>query len=389
MRFSTHISPFSFLFTKKYLLILLIFFALKLANAQTISSTTVNKTHFCIGGTYTVTFTTSIGFPPSTFRAKLSNSSGSFVSPDTIIVGSSGTNSITITIPSGTTLSNNYRLVVNSSTTLVTCDTLSNLTLTKPSPSFTFTNFPCAGTNVSFTNTSIGNGVGISNYSWDFSATAGSPSSPNTNTSPTVSFNPASGSGNVNYLVVLTATDSFGCVNTANNSIEIRKKPTPSFIFNNNPCAGTNVNFTNTSIGNSAFTCSYSFTTTPSGAPANINNNCTPTVQFNPALGGGIIPYPVTLTVTDVFGCVSDTIINIGVKQRPDFYLDTNVIQSSNGVEWDPILKIYSNCFSTPTNSTFTFSDSLFSSTFLSNNNIVINICHEAQKKAHTLMKNF
>ena len=305
------------LFVPRYFILLLSLSYLT-GNAQNISNTRVNSLnnniHFCLGGTYTVTFDTT-GTTGSIFTVQLSDASGSFITNTNL--DSSASKSISVVIPTSSTLSNNYKLrVVRRAGPTIIGDTLSNLTITIPTSNFSFTNNLCAGSNANFTNTSTGNGVGISNYSWNFSATAGAPSSPNTNSSPTVSFNPANGSGTEIYNVILTATDSFGCTNTANQNISVRKLPATSFTFNNNVCASSSVNFNNTSNGNGPLSCVWNFGAT-TGAPSN-NTNFSPSVIFNAGYGANPITYNTTLTVTDVYGCSNSSIQNVTVNQVPD-----------------------------------------------------------------------
>ncbi len=263
---------------------LLVFFINK-AVGQVITGIKINgnnsNIHFCQGNTYTVTFDT-LGFTTLNpiFRVELSDASGSF---GTLTAASSLSNTLShsLTVPGSAALSNVYkvRVVVTSPSSVSASDSIINITLTKPTAAFTINNNnACAGSNVSFNNTSTG--VGILLYSWNFSATAGAPSSPNTNFAPTVQFNPAFGGGVINYLTTLIVTDGYGCTN---------------------------------SIGN-----------------------------------------------------------NVSVKQKPNLSLDTNVSQSINGVEWDPLLVLFSNCTATPTNKTFTFSNNISSSTFATNSSIQI-----------------
>jgi hypothetical protein len=350
----------------------MLFFVLKIVNAQTISNTKVNalnsNIHLCLGNTYTVTFDTSgFGNTNSTFQVQLSNSSGLFFSNIATSIISSATTT-TLTIPTFASFSNSYKLrILRISPAISTIgDTLSNLTISKPTPNFTTTNNnTCAGTSVVFNNTSNGNGVGILSYSWDFSAASGAPTSPNTNVNPTVSFNPPAGNGIVNYDIILTATDSFGCTSTATQNVLVRKLPAPNFTFNNNVCASSNVNFNNTSIGNAPLSYVWNFGTT-AGAPSN-NNSLSPSVVFNAGYGANPIIYNTTLTVTDVYGCSKSNSQNVTVNQVPDASIETLL-----NPLWDVSQGIFINCGPTRTNPNFNFTIDNASSTFSTNSKTII-----------------
>jgi PKD repeat protein len=370
MRFNGKIPPFCAVLSHKKILLLLLFCAFKLVHAQSISNTRVNSLnsniHFCLGGTYTVTFDT-LGTTGSIFTVQLSDASGSFITNTNL--DSSSSKSINITIPPSSNLSTNYSLrVVRRAGPAIIGNTLTNLTITKPAPSFSFNNFVCAGTNVNFTNNSIGNGVGILNYIWNFSATAGAPSS-TSNASPTVSFNPANGSGTINYSITLTATDSFGCTHTANNTVTIRQKPIPNFtITNNNACAGSNVSFTNTSIGASPLSYSWDFSG-PTGAP-NSTNTSSPTLKFNPAFGNSPVLYLTTLTVTDIYNCNNSITNNVFINPLPQAIISPNIATLGNFTAPSGSSNLFRKCTTTTPN-TLTINN--LSSTASSNTNYLIN----------------
>lgn len=107
---------------------------------------------------------------------------------------------------------------------------------------------------ISFTNTSTGANAAAVNYAWYrngvlFDNTTGL-SAPNTSTISTVGT----------YTFRLIATDpSVPCTDTAIVVVTIHNIPNAGFNFNNNnSCAGTTINFTNTSTGTSGVT-SYSW----------------------------------------------------------------------------------------------------------------------------------
>ena len=122
--------------------LLIIFFNINKIAAQSISNTKykgINSgIHFCIGSTDTVKFDTTGVFTGTLFRVELSDSAGVFGAPISLGTGSSTKIAITV---SSLPLSNNYSLrVVRISTPAVIGDTIKFITLTKPTPSFTFTN---------------------------------------------------------------------------------------------------------------------------------------------------------------------------------------------------------------------------------------------------------
>ncbi|MBC7382119.1 MAG: hypothetical protein H7296_03890, partial [Bacteroidia bacterium] len=94
-------------------------------------------------------------------------------------------------------------------------------------------------------------------------------------------------------------------------------KPVAGFTFTpNNACAGTTVNFTDTSTGVGTLTNSWNFSTTAGAPSATTTPN--PSVQFNAVVGGGTVIYGVKLVVTDAYGCKDSLSQNVGVKKIPD-----------------------------------------------------------------------
>jgi hypothetical protein len=95
----------------------------------------------------------------------------------------------------------------------------------KPIVSFSFSpDSACAGSSVSFTNTSIGNLPFT--YNWNFSNLQGAPNA-STAANPTVSFNPTFGNGYAQYSVILDLTDGIGCTSFITKNVLV-KKPTDS-----------------------------------------------------------------------------------------------------------------------------------------------------------------
>jgi len=113
---------------------------------------------------------------------------------------------------------------------------------------------------------------------------------------------------------------------TTISTITIFAKPIAGFTFtpNNASCAGTTVNFTNTSSGANPLFFLWTFTG-GTGAPGS-NTNQNPTVSFSPPKGGSTVVFNINLLVTDNNGCTNNLSNNIDVKQVPDPILsDSNI----------------------------------------------------------------
>lgn len=156
---------------------------------------------------------------------------------------------------------------------------------------------------ISFVNTSGGAGAAAANYSWYlngvlFSTTSGL-------TAPGTSN--ISAIGTYTYMLVAQDTGTL-CLDTAVVTVFIRPIPVSTYTFTpNNACAGTTINFTNTSTGTGGFTTYlWNFgdaTTSTAISPTHVYTN------------GGT--YNVTLTVTNGAGCVSTSTQTVTVLPRP------------------------------------------------------------------------
>jgi hypothetical protein len=127
-----HIFSTSKHFTTAVLLLIILFFQAKV-NAQTITTGAITPTAYCAGATVDVAFTYS-GAVSGDFTVELSDSSGSFSTPDTI--GSGSTSPISATIPSNTAQGTRYRIrVVDIDTETIGSDNGSNITINTTSTS--------------------------------------------------------------------------------------------------------------------------------------------------------------------------------------------------------------------------------------------------------------
>ncbi|MCF8255114.1 MAG: PKD domain-containing protein, partial [Bacteroidia bacterium] len=204
----------------------MVLFGVNSVNAQSISNLRVsgNPLGFCPGQSYTFLFDTLGPIGPSTFQIQVSNSSGSFSSPIASASGSS--TSINLLIPNSASSGANYAFrVIRTSPSLLVSDTLKNKLISKPTPSFSFSpNAACPDNDVSFTNSSTGNGS--LNYAWNFARTYtyGAPVASSI-ASPVVRFNPFYGGATVSYEVQLVVTDAYGCKDSTSQNVGVKQRP--------------------------------------------------------------------------------------------------------------------------------------------------------------------
>ena len=163
-------------------------------------------------------------------------------------------------------------------------------------PSASFTNgAACIGSGSVFTSTSSGNPV---QYLWDF----GDGQIGNGN----ITTNNYVNSGN--FTVTLIVMNSAGCSDTTINSITVNDPPEANFTFTNNPCAGAEVLFFDSSTTNAGTITQWDWSFTP-----NDSANGNPAIYSYNANG----QYPVELIIQASTGCVDTIIKNIDVIPGP------------------------------------------------------------------------
>ncbi|MCB0760192.1 MAG: PKD domain-containing protein [Flavobacteriales bacterium] len=119
------------------------------------------------------------------------------------------------------------------------------------------------------------------------------------------------------YTVELSANG--GCTDTDQITVTVLPAPNANFTWNNDgDCAGTPINFTNTSTG-PGLEFEWDFGE-PSSGGANTSTLEDPTHVFNPA-GNGTTTFDVTLTVTGANGCSDSITQTITVQEAPNAVL--------------------------------------------------------------------
>ncbi len=176
-----------------------------------------------------------------------------------------------------------------------------------PIADFSYSNM-CFGSQTLFTNTSVDQGVPITQYYWNFGDGYSS-----TLINPSHTFTSLQ-----NYNVVLTVSNINGCKDSIQKVISIDTLPKPNFV-SNTVCVGDTTKFTNLSLSYSSSIISLLW---------NFGDGTTDTV-YNPMhLYSGSGSYNVTLTVTDSKNCISDTTITVNVisPPNPDFTIQQSCI---------------------------------------------------------------
>jgi len=164
-----------------------------------------------------------------------------------------------------------------------------------PKPNFSATAV-CEGNFTNFTNLTVGG----STYSWDFADGTGGSKQANPK-------NKYKNSGN--YTVVLTATSTDGCSDTAQRVVNVYSLPTSSFTASEE-CLGVATDFTNNSSGASNYQWVFGNGTS--------SNKSAPSVIY-----GTAGTYSVELTATTTNGCTDVTSTTVTVNALPDVSFTT------------------------------------------------------------------
>jgi PKD repeat protein len=221
---------------------------------------------------------------------------------------------------SGDTVQHIYTAVGNFTVTLelqfgngciTTADTLISVH-ESPQAAFTFTDYPCAGTSVSFADNSVSNDGAITGWNWN---------SGNGQTAQTPSFQNLYTTGG-SYLVTEIIETEFGCTDTVSDSIHVRYAPAGNYEVSNT-CIGETASFTNLTTIDSLMNLNYQW----EFGDGNISSDIHPVNNY-PVVAD---TYTVTLITIADNGC-NDTIIGIitiGNKAIP--YFKTDLTQYCNG----------------------------------------------------------
>ena len=170
----------------------------------------------------------------------------------------------------------------------------------KPVAAFSSSN-TCLGTMASFTdNSTTDPGSTIVTWAWNFGDGGTSPAQ-----NPTYMFNTAG----IHY-VVLTVTNSNGCIQTVTNPIEIYPQPVTSFTFSSPTCAGGSVTFTDVSNTGHGYITDRSWNFGDGGT----QTTTSPTVTHTYTNGG---PYQVSLTVTTSDNCTGTQTLPVSIQFAP------------------------------------------------------------------------
>ncbi len=116
---------------------------------------------------------------------------------------------------------------------------------------------------------------------------------------------------------LVSVTDNTGDITAENGTatITVGNPPTVNFVYDNNECSGTPVQFNSTITGNSPFSYEWSF------GDGSTSTNQNPTHVYD-ARGCGISNFVATLTVTDANGCEALSTKTVNVQQRPDLIFE-------------------------------------------------------------------
>jgi hypothetical protein len=249
----------------------------------TITTGTVSGSPYCagvIGVNVPFTYTPAGNFPNgvATFTAQLSDASGSFASPTNLqSVGSnaSGSQSINVTIPSGTVTGTGYRIrVVSASPTVNGSDNGANLTINNPSTTVSPSATQSILTGVNGSTLTVNEGYTVSSRQWKYSTVSGGPYSTNLGTASTQI--PNFGTPGTYYIVCESTYGAPCSVTNTSNEIQITvSNPAPEINLVGNgltivdgdasPSLTDHTNFGSVAWGNS-FTRTFTIQNTGTGS---------------------------------------------------------------------------------------------------------------------------
>ena len=173
----------------------------------------------------------------------------------------------------------------------------------------------CAGTSFTLGATPSATGDNPIAYDWDASAGA----DPADVANPSLTVNTPG-----TYTYTLAIEDDDGCTDTDPVTVTVLAAPNANFNFGpDGACAGTPVNFVNTTTGCAGCTYAWNFDNPTSGS-ANNSGLQNPVHTFV-ATGSTAVSFDVSLTVTASNGCTDAQVITVDVDQSPAAVLTEDV----------------------------------------------------------------
>ncbi len=161
-------------------------------------------------------------------------------------------------------------------------------------------------------NFSVANPISGNTYIWDFGDTTYS-------TLPIVSKAYTRIGA---YTVKLLVRNSNGCVDSTSLLVRVNGTPTPSFIYTSNYiCAGTNIQFVNTTNITTGVSYLWSF------GDGTFSTDYSPFKSF--VFGGS---YPVKLVATSASGCKDSAFVNVLVNEPPKPVIATSIVNRCRNV---------------------------------------------------------
>ncbi|MBL7941759.1 MAG: PKD domain-containing protein, partial [Flavobacteriales bacterium] len=173
----------------------------------------------------------------------------------------------------------------------------------------------CEGEQFTLGGSPAGTGDNPIDYEWD----ASSGPDPADVANPTMTLNNAG-----TYVYTLEIEDDDGCDDDDQVTVTVLNGPNAGFNFGpDDECAGTPVNFVNTTTSCSGCTYEWDFDNPASGS-SNTSTLQNPTHIFV-ASGSGTVSFDVTLTVTASNGCTDTQVVEVDVLQSPTAVLNEDV----------------------------------------------------------------